>query len=103
VIGRGEGEIDLGRERLDLRLDGEAKEPRLVRLLAPVTVSGPMLSPKVGVEAGGAIAQGGVAVALAAIAAPLAALLPFVDPGLGEDAACGALIAEAQRRGAPAN
>ncbi|MDP3489522.1 MAG: AsmA family protein [Phenylobacterium sp.] len=103
VLGRGEGEIDLGRERIDFRLDGEPKEPRLIRLMAPVTVSGPMLSPEVGVEAAGAIVQGGLAVALGVVAAPLAALLPFIDPGLAEDAACGALISEARRAGAPAN
>lgn len=103
VLGQGEGRIDLGREQLSLRIDGEAKEPRLIRLMAPVTVSGPLLKPRVGVEAGGAIAQGGLAAALGAVAAPLAALLPFIDPGLAEDASCGALIAEARRQGAPAD
>jgi len=103
VLGHGEGQIDLGRERLSLRIDGEAKEPRLIRLMAPVTVSGSLRKPSLGVEAGAAIAQGGLAAALGAVAAPLAALLPFVDPGLAEDAACGALIAEARRQGAPAD
>ncbi|MFT4935137.1 MAG: hypothetical protein ACI9LT_001830 [Pseudoalteromonas distincta] len=103
VLGRGEGEIDLGRERIDFRLDGEPKEARLIRLMAPVTVRGPMLAPEVGVEAAGAIAQGGLAAALGVVAAPLAALLPFIDPGLAEDAACGALIADARKAGAPAN
>jgi AsmA family protein len=103
VLGRGEGEIDLGRERIDFRLNGEPKEARLVRLMAPVTVRGPMLAPEVGIEAGGAIAQGGLAAALGVVAAPLAALLPFIDPGLAEDAACGALISDARKAGAPAN
>lgn len=103
VLGHGEGRIDLGRERMSVRIDGEAKEPRLIRLMAPVTVSGPLRKPSLGVEAGGAIAQAGLAAALGAVAAPLAALLPFVDPGLAEDAACGALIAEARRQGAPAD
>jgi AsmA family protein len=103
VLGRGEGEIDLGRERINFRLDGEPKEARLIRLMAPVTVRGPMLAPEVGVEAAGAIAQGGLAAALGVVAAPLAALLPFIDPGLAEDAACGALIADARKAGAPAN
>ena len=71
--------------------------------MAPVTVRGPMLAPEVGVEAAGAIAQGGLAAALSVVAAPLAALLPFIDPGLAEDAACGALIADARKAGAPAN
>ena len=32
---------------------------------------------------------------------PLAAVLPFVDLGLAKDAACGALIAQAGKQGAP--
>ena len=103
VLGRGEGRIDLGREQLALRIDGEAKEPRLIRLMAPVTVDGAFAAPEVGVETGAALAQAGLGAALGALAAPLAALLPFVDPGLAEDAACGPLLAEARRRGAPAD
>ena len=48
-----------------------------------------------------AIAEGGLGVLLAGLASPLAAALPFVDPGLAKDASCGALIAEAGRQGAP--
>ncbi len=32
---------------------------------------------------------------------PPAAVLAFIDPGLAEDADCGALLAEAKRHGAP--
>jgi hypothetical protein len=46
------------------------------------------------------VAQGGLAAVLGALINPLAALLPFVDPGLAEDADCGALIAQAGRQGA---
>lgn len=86
---------------MNLRMTGHAKEPRLIRLTAPVTIEGPIVKPKLGVEASGAIAQGGVAAALGALVAPLAAVLPFVDLGLAEDASCGALIAQAGRQGAP--
>jgi hypothetical protein len=37
-----------------------------------------------------------LAPALGALLSPIAALLPFVDPGLAEDANCGALIASAR-------
>jgi hypothetical protein len=40
-------------------------------------------------------------VALGALLSPLAAILPFVDPGLADDANCGALAAEANRQGTP--
>ncbi len=101
VLATGSGRIDLDRERIDFRIQGRSKQPRLVRALAPITVRGSILSPKIGVETGKVVAQGGISVLLAAVATPLAAVLPFLDPGLAKDAACGALIAEAQGRGAP--
>lgn len=101
VLSTGEGRIDLRDETMSLRITGQAKEPRLIRLTAPVTVNGPIVQPKFGVEASGALAQGGAAAALGALVAPLAAVLPFVDLGLAEDAACGSLIAQAGRQGAP--
>lgn len=101
VLGTGSGTVNLGSERMAFRIQGHPKEARLIRLMAPITIQGPIKSPKLGVEAGAAIAQGGFAAALATAVAPLAAILPFVDLGLAEDAACGALIAEAGKQGAP--
>lgn len=101
VVAIGGGTINLDSETLDLRVQGRSKELRLVRLLSPITVKGPILGPKVGIETGKVVAQGGVAVALASLINPLAVLLPFVDPGLAKDASCAALIAEAGREGAP--
>lgn len=101
VLGTGSGRIDLGRERMEFRIQGKPKKPQLLRLLVPVTVKGPLTAPAVGVEPGGAIAQGGVAVALGTLLSPLAAILPFVDPGLAKDANCGALIAQAAQEGVP--
>ena len=59
-------------------------------------MQGPLTGPKVGIDAGSVAAQGGLAAALGALVSPLAALLPFVDPGLAEDANCGALISSAR-------
>jgi uncharacterized protein involved in outer membrane biogenesis len=101
VLATAKGSVDLGTERLDLRIEGHPKKFRLVRLTAPITIKGPIVAPKVGVEASRAVAQGGAAALLATVAAPLAVVLPFVDLGLAKDAACGALIAEAGRQGAP--
>ena len=96
VLAQGTGTIDLGAETMNLRIDGQTKEARLVRLWSPITVQGPLTGPKVGVDAGSVAAQGGLAAALGALVSPLAALLPFVDPGLAEDANCGALISSAR-------
>lgn len=101
VLATGAGTINLDSETMNLRVQGKSKELRLVRLLSPITVKGPLLGPKVGIETGKVVAQGGVAVALAAVVTPLAVLLPFIDPGLAKDASCASLIAEAGREGAP--
>lgn len=101
VLGVGEGRIDLRSEQLDLRISGRPKRPQLIRVMAPVTVQGPIVQPKIGVETSNVVAQGGIAAALGALVSPLAAVLPFVDLGEADDAACGALIAQAGRQGAP--
>lgn len=101
VLGVGEGTLNLDTEQMNFKIEGKPKKLRLVRLLAPITVKGPLRSPKVGIETGKAVAQGGFAALLASVATPLAAILPFIDPGLAKDAACGSLISAAAERGAP--
>ncbi len=101
VLAKGSGTIDLETERMDLRLDGESKKTRLVRLFAPITLKGPLSQPKVGVELGRVVAQGGIAAVLTGLLGPLGTLLPFVDPGLEKNADCIALMQEARTNRAP--
>ena len=96
VLAKGSGTINLGAETMNLRLDGETKQPRLIRLWSPITIVGPLTAPKVGIEGGAVAGQIGIGAALGALINPLAALLPFVDPGLAKDANCGALISSAR-------
>jgi len=97
----GGGRMNLGDETMDLRIEGEPKEARLVRLGAPITLQGRWRQPEIGVNAGDLVEEGGLAAALGSLIAPLAAILPFVDAGLAEDANCSALFAEARSAGAP--
>jgi uncharacterized protein involved in outer membrane biogenesis len=103
VAVNGEGTINLADETMDLSFKGRPKKFRLVRVAAPITVSGALRSPKFGVDVGAAAAQTGIGVALGALLTPLAAVLPFVDPGLGKDANCMGLLQEAQVGRAPVN
>jgi AsmA family protein len=96
----GSGTIDLKDETLDFKLQGKPKNFQLLRLRAPITVKGSLAHPAIGVDAGAAIAQGGIGVALAFVN-PLAAVLAFIDPGLAKDANCGPLLAGAKAQGAP--
>jgi uncharacterized protein involved in outer membrane biogenesis len=92
---RGSGTVNLRNETWDLDISGEPKEVRLLRVAAPISIEGRWLSPEIGVEIEDAADQGGLAAALASLVAPVAAVLPFVDAGLAEDANCAALLAEA--------
>lgn len=96
VLAHGAGTIDLDSETMNLRIDGETKEARLVRLWSPITVQGPLTRPRVGIDAGSVAAQGGLGAIIGALVNPFAALAAFVDPGLAEDANCGALISSAR-------
>lgn len=101
VIATGSGTVDLRSERMNIRIEGDSKKPRLVRLFLPINIRGPLVQPGFSVEPGQAIAQGGFALALGALLSPLAAILPFVDPGLADDADCAALVGSARSKGAP--
>ena len=96
VLAQGSGSINLGTETLDLKIDGESKKPRLLRLWTPIRVRGHLSAPDVSVETGQLVAQAGLTGLLAAVVAPVAALFAFVEPGLAEDANCGSLIANAR-------
>ncbi|HKU63827.1 MAG TPA: AsmA family protein [Rhizomicrobium sp.] len=96
----GGGTIDMRDETLNLQLQGKPKHFQLMRLRAPITVTGGWAHPSLGVKAGPIAGQGGIAAALAFIN-PLASILAFIDPGLAKDANCGPLLATAKAQGAP--
>ncbi len=96
VLATGSGQIDLRDETLNLRLSGKPKKFRLVRIGAPITLTGRLAAPKPGVDIGKAAPQVLAGAALGAIVAPLAALLPFINPGLAKNADCAALLAQSR-------
>jgi hypothetical protein len=88
-------------EDLDLTINGQPKKFRFFRIKSPIEVGGTLSKPKVGLRPGNTPGQVALATALGVLATPLAAALAFIDPGLAKDADCGALLAEAERQGAP--
>ena len=101
VLAQGQGTVNLADETVDLSMQGRPKSLRLVRLMAPITLKGHLNSPKIGVSAGKVPLQAGAAIGLAVFATPLAAILPFVDPGLAKNADCVGLVGAAKSEGAP--
>jgi len=102
TVVRGEGEVNLGTEALGLRLVAQPKDGSLIALRGPIRIDGTMGNPVVHPELGGAVARAGAAIALGAIAPPLA-LIPLMEAGKKQDVDCEPLIVDASRfiRNAP--
>ena len=94
-----EGAINLAQDRLDLETKPYPKDPSPLALRTPLNIKGPFKDPSVMPQPGRLAARAAGAVALGAIAPPLA-LLALIETGPGKDAECGKLLAEAKQKGA---
>lgn len=90
----GDGGFDLDHERFDLTIAPKPKKARILSLRTPVRVYGSFRSPDFELDKAGLALRGGGAVALALVN-PLAALLPLIETGPGEDTDCQRLLASA--------
>ncbi|MEO7916776.1 MAG: AsmA family protein, partial [Dokdonella sp.] len=90
------GTVNLKNERMDLDIRPQTKGLRIFSLRSPLYVKGTLANPDVGVQAGSLIAKGAAAVALAAFAAPAAALIPLISPSKNDENRCGPLLSRLQ-------
>ncbi|WP_196887867.1 AsmA family protein [Rubrivivax gelatinosus] len=79
-----DGRASLADETLALRAQVRPKDFSPLSLRTPVLIGGHFSRPEVGVQAGRLAGRAAAAIVLGVLAAPVAALLPFVDPGSGE-------------------
>lgn len=84
------GQVDFGKERVDVVLRPEPKKPGLLSIRGPIHVHGSFRDVDFGV-APQSIARGLGAIALGMVN-PLLALLPLVETGPGEDTNCRAVL-----------
>ena len=89
----GEGAVDLGRERVEVRLRTESKRLTVGVLPAPLLISGTLKDPRAASDPAAPAARGGIAGALAA--------LPTVRLGIGDDPRCDGLLGRIRRGRAP--
>lgn len=87
----GNGSIDLKTEAIDYRIRTEAKHPTVGSIPAPINISGTLKNPTILPGAEAAV-RGGAAAVLGTILTPLAALIPTIQLGVGEDTDCAELI-----------
>lgn len=90
------GTINLANENLDLTLRPQTKGFRILSLRAPLYVKGPFSQPKVSVDKTVLAMKGGAALLLAAIAPPLAAIVPLTQQQGDKQADCASLLADAK-------
>jgi len=92
------GNVNLANEGMNLTVKPETKALRLFTLRAPLYVRGTFSDPDVSVDKKTLALKAGGAAALATIAAPVAALLPLINTGPGEDSDCARLVALANAK-----
>jgi uncharacterized protein involved in outer membrane biogenesis len=86
----GSGWFDLEHERFDLTVAPKPKEVGLLSLRTPVRAYGAFKQPRFEIEKGPLVARAG-AIAALAVVNPLAALVPLIETGPGENTNCGAI------------
>jgi AsmA family protein len=89
AVTEGEGAVDLGRERVEVRLRTESKRLTLGALPAPLLVSGTLKDPRAAPDPATPAGRGGLHGALAA--------LPGIHLGIGDDPRCEGLLGRIRR------
>ena len=98
-----DGQVSLADETLNVRAVSSPKDFSPLSLRTPIDVRGTLSKPIVSIEASRPVARGGAAVLLGLLN-PLAAIVPFLDPGARdaakkEDSECAALVKFARLHG----
>lgn len=88
----GDVHIDLTDETINAELSADPKDNSIFSVQTPITISGRLKQPRIGIDAGKAGTRALGAIALGALLTPLAAVIAFTDSGNAEDENCAALI-----------
>ena len=88
------GGINLRTEALNLAIRTESKHFSIGSLPAPIGIGGKLASPSIQPDLAEAGGRAAAAVGLGVLLTPLAALLPTIQLGTGEDGACAGLLKE---------
>jgi uncharacterized protein involved in outer membrane biogenesis len=99
----GQGTINLTDERLNYSIRSIPKRPSFGSLGAPIDITGTLKNPTIAPKASSLIARGGAAAILGTLATPLAALIPTLQFGQGEDHNCNDLLQAVQAAGRAAS
>ncbi|HEY6528302.1 MAG TPA: AsmA family protein [Cellvibrionaceae bacterium] len=87
--------VDMKREVINVKLDAKPKDSSIFSAQIPITVSGQLKTPSIGLDKDKAGKKGAAAVLLGSLLTPLAAIIPFIEKGDAKNADCRALIGQA--------
>jgi uncharacterized protein involved in outer membrane biogenesis len=93
----GKMHINLKEESLDAKIEAHPKDFSLLSASTPIIVGGTLKKPSIGLDPKELVLRTTSAVALGVFLSPLAAIIPFIELGLGKDSDCGELIQDARR------
>lgn len=88
----GTGAINLDKETIDYRIVTEPKKMSIGAVPAPIEIEGRLKDPSIGPDAEELAKRAAPAVILGVLLTPLAALIPTIQLGLGEDSDCAASV-----------
>ncbi len=94
---QGKARIDLREETINAQIKAHPKDPSLLAARTPITISGPLKKPSIGLSPGELGGRGAVAAILGTVLTPVAAIIPFIELGMGKDSDCKGLIAQTQK------
>lgn len=87
-----DGKLNMRHEMMDLKVRSDAKDASFGSLIGNVSIMGTFRDPQISALSGETILQLGISVLLGSVSGGLAAL-PFIEPGMAEDAPCGTIMA----------
>ena len=93
TVFRGRGGFDFRDESLAMSIEGDSKQFSLFSGQSPIAINGWFADPSINPISGELLGRGAAAVALGAVATPLAALVAFIDLGDAKDVDCTPILA----------
>lgn len=94
----GDVTIDLLNEAIKADLQADTKNPSPLALQSPIVISGALKKPDISIDLAETGARATAAVILGAVLTPLAAIIPYIETGLGKDSNCLSLINNAEKQ-----
>jgi uncharacterized protein involved in outer membrane biogenesis len=93
----GNARINLKDETIDAKVETHPKDFSIGSARTPITVTGQLKKPTIGLDPKELAARVASAAVLGAFLTPVAAIIPFIELGLGEDSDCKGLIEQARK------